>query len=313
LIKDEKGIALILVLMVIILLVSLVVDFNYAMRVDLTLAANSRDETKAFYAARSGLEMARLTLKDDDPAYDTLSEDWAIFNEHPGFISEKDEARFNGVIKDETSKLSINDLVKEEGAVDENRLKQLQKLFDLLELNPDLIDSILDWLDPDDTTRPFGAEDKYYQDLSPPYPCKDSPLTTMEELLLVKGMTKEILYGYKEKEGLINFLTIYSNGLVNINTASSLVLQSLSDRIDGGLAQAIIEYRQGEPFKTVTEIKNVSGVGDEVYSEISAYITVQSSIFSLRIEGQVRGIKKQIFALLRRDGDTIRPVFWRVE
>jgi general secretion pathway protein K len=312
-IKDEKGFALILVLMVIVLLVSLVVDFSYTMRVDLTLAANSRDETKAFYAARSGLEVARLTLKDDDPSYDALSEDWARFNEHPGFISEKDEGRFKGVIKDEASKLPINDLVKEGGVVDENRLKQLQKLFELLDLTPDLIDSILDWFDPDDITRPFGAEDKYYQGLSPPYPCKDGPITTIEELLLVKGMTKEILYGYKERDGLINFLTIYSNDLVNINTAPSLVLQSLSDRIDVGLAQAIIEYREEEPFKTVTDIKNVSGVSDEVYSEISSYITVQSSTFSLRIEGQVRGIKKQIFALLRRDVGTVRPVFWRLE
>ena len=75
-IKDEKGIALVLVLVVVALLVSLVVDFMYNMQVDVTLAANQRDEIKALYAARSGVELARLMLQEDDPAYDARGRDW---------------------------------------------------------------------------------------------------------------------------------------------------------------------------------------------------------------------------------------------
>ncbi|MBW2040057.1 MAG: type II secretion system minor pseudopilin GspK [Deltaproteobacteria bacterium] len=307
-IKDEKGIALILVLVVIVLLVSLVVDFSYTMRVDLTLAANFRDETKALYVARSGAETARLLLKEDDPAYDGLDEEWAHFNEHPGFISEDDEGRFKGALEDEASKIAINNIVTDEGSYN-----QLERLFRLLEMDPDLLDPILDWLDPDNEQSPLGAEDPYYQGLSPPYPCKDGPLATLEELLLVKGMTEEILYRAEGGKGLIHYLTIYSEGKVNINTASSIVLQSLSDEIDEGLAQAIIAYRQEEPFKEISEVKNVSGMTEEVYSEVSPYITTKSSTFSLRIEGQVRGIKKKISAVLERAGEDVKQIFWRVE
>lgn len=312
-IEDERGIALILVLVVIALLVSLVVDFSYTMRVDLTLAANLRDETKALYTARSGTEVARLMLKEDDPVYDSLDEDWAQFTEHPGFISQDDEGRFKGTIKDEASKIAINELVTEAGEVDEDRLKQLTRLFQLLELDLDLIDPILDWLDPDDRPRPLGAEDEYYLGLSPPYPCKDSPLSAVEELLLVKGMTEDIFYGDEEKKGLVHYLTTFSEGKVNINTAPSLVLQTLSDSIDEGLAQALLDYRQEEPFKTIEEVNNVPGVTAEIYSEINPVITVQSSTFSLRVEGQVRGIKKGIFMVLNRQGEEVRPIFWRAE
>ncbi|UCC66387.1 MAG: type II secretion system minor pseudopilin GspK [Deltaproteobacteria bacterium] len=313
LIEDQKGIALILVLVVIALLVSLVVDFSYTMRVDLTLAANLRDEIKALYTARSGTEVARLMLKEDDPVYDSLDEDWAQFTEHPGFISQDDEGRFKGTIEDEASKMAINELVTEAGEVDEDRLKQLTRLFQLLELDLDLIDPILDWLDSDDRPRPLGAEDEYYQGLSPPYPCKDSPLSAVEELLLVKGMTEDIFYGDEEKKGLVHYLTTFSEGKVNINTAPSLVLQTLSDSIDEGLAQALIDYRQEEPFKTIEEVNNVPGVTAEIYSEINPVITVQSSTFSLRVEGQVRGIKKGIFMVLNRQGEEVRPIFWRAE
>ncbi len=43
-----------------------------------------------------------------------------------------------------------------------------------------------------------------------PYKAKNANFDTLEELLLVKGMTSEILYGNKEKKGIIDLLTIYS-------------------------------------------------------------------------------------------------------
>jgi len=311
-IKDERGVALVLALAVIALLASLVVDFSYTMMIDLTLAANLRDEHKAFYVARSGIEMAGHILQEDDNEYDGLDEDWAQFGEHPGYLTEDDEGRFKGTIEDEASKIAINTLIGEGGAIDTTRLDQLERLFELLELDPALIDAIVDWLDPDNTAGPSGAEDSYYEGLSSPYPCKDGPLATIDELLLVKGITEEILYGRDEQAGLMQYLTIYSDGMVNINTAPCVVLQSLSDEIDEGLAQTIIDYRQEEPFKNIDEIKIVPGM-EPIYDSIKNEITLESSIFMLRVKGQVRGIKKGIFAVLKRDGEAVKPLFWRVE
>jgi general secretion pathway protein K len=314
-IKDERGVALVLALAVTVLLVSLVVDFSYTMMVDLTLAANLRDEQKAFYAARSGVELARHLLQKDDPAYDALDEDWALLNEHPGFISEDDEGKFKVNIEDEAAKIPINDLIAGD-KVNLVRRSQLERLFEVLELDPHLIDPIIDWLDPDNNPEPFGAEDEYYQTLSPPYPCKNGPLAALEELLLVKGMTEEILYGTDEKKGLIHFLTLYADGKVNINTASAEVLQSLSDKIDKSLAQAIIDYRQEEPFKDkikYDDIKPLPGMTLEIFNEINDQCDIKSSTFSLHVEGQVRGIKKVVSTVLKREDKKVKPIFWRVE
>jgi general secretion pathway protein K len=313
--RDERGMALVLALAVIALLCSLLVDFSYTMMVDLTLAANQRDEHQAFYAARSGIEVAKHLLQEDDTEYDALDEDWALFEEHPGFLSENDEGRFHGTIEDEAAKFPINALINEEGVIDVVRRGQLERLFEVLELDLDLIDPICDWLDSNSNAGPSGGEDAYYEELSPPYPCKDGPLASLEELLLVKDMTEEVLYGPDEKKGLIHYLTIYNDGPININTASAEVLQSLSEGIDEYLAQAIIDYRQEEPLKAIQydDIKHLPGMTMEIFNEIRDQCDVKSSTFSLRVEGQVRDIKKRILVVLNRSGKTITPLFWRVE
>jgi len=311
-------VALVLALAVIALLVSLVVDFSYTMMVDLTLAANLRDGQKAFYVARSGVELAKHLLQEDDPAFDALDEDWALLPEHPGFLAADDEGRFKVTIEDEAAKIPLNKLITgdKDKKVDLVVRAQLERLFELLELEPELIDPIIDWLDPDNNPQPFGAEDAYYQSLPSPYPCKNGPLDAIEELLLVKGMTKEILYGTDEKQGLIHFLTLYSDGKVNINTASVEVLASLSDKIDNVTAQAIIDYRQKNPFQEIKydDIKSLPGMTLEIFNDIKDQCDVKSSSFSLRAEGQVREIKKVIYTVLKREENKgIKPVFWRVE
>lgn len=315
--RDERGVALVLALAVIALLCSLMVDFSYTMMVDLSLAANLRDEHQAFYAARSGIETAKHLLQEDDTEYDALDEDWALFAEHPGYLSEADEGRFQGTIEDEAGKFSINTLISGDD-IDPVKRLQLERLFEVLELDLDLIDPICDWLDSNTNAGPTGAEDAYYAELSPPYPCKDGPLSSLEELLLVKGMTEEILYGTEEKKGLIHYLTIYSDGKININTASAEILQCLSEDIDEDLAQAIVDYLQEEPFKqeegrSLCEHIEHLGMGTAICEALQGQCVVESSTFSVRVEGQVRGIKKRIVVVLKRDEEVVKPMFWRVE
>lgn len=66
--------------------------------------------------------------------------------------------------------------------------------------------------------------------------------------------------------------TIYL--MVNINTATSQMLQSLNG-IGESYAEKIIEYRNSNgPFKTIDEIKNVKGIGDAKFNKIKKYIEV---------------------------------------
>ena len=59
---QSRGVALILVLTTIAILTSIGVDFSYQSRVSLRLAENLRDETRAFYLAKSAVNLSRLLL-----------------------------------------------------------------------------------------------------------------------------------------------------------------------------------------------------------------------------------------------------------
>ncbi len=56
-------------------------------------------------------------------------------------------------------------------------------------------DSILDWMDEDDEPRSFGAESEYYAGQAVPYSPRNGLPQNLEELLLVQGVTRELLYG----------------------------------------------------------------------------------------------------------------------
>ena len=66
--------------------------------------------------------------------------------------------------------------------------------------------------------------------------------------------------------------TSLNNGLVNINNASLEELQTLPG-IGEGKAKKIIEYRENNSFKSIEDIKNVSGIGDSLYEKIKDHIT----------------------------------------
>lgn len=70
-----------------------------------------------------------------------------------------------------------------------------KRLMALPGMTEDIADAILDWIDDDDTARPLGAESAYYQSLSPAYEPRNGPISSLDELLPVRGVTPELLYG----------------------------------------------------------------------------------------------------------------------
>lgn len=65
-----------------------------------------------------------------------------------------------------------------------------------------------------------------------------------------------------------------SGALININTATQEELESLPS-IGEVRAQAIIAYREEHGgFRTIDELKEVSGIGDKIFADISPHVTV---------------------------------------
>ena len=74
-----------------------------------------------------------------------------------------------------------------------------QMLLGIPGMTEDVADAILDFLDEDEETRPYGCEyADYYQQLQPAYKPLNGPLTSIEQLLLVRGVTPQLLYGYDQ-------------------------------------------------------------------------------------------------------------------
>jgi general secretion pathway protein K len=146
-----------------------------------------------------------------------------------------------------------------------------------------IVDSIMDWKDVDNLHRLHGAESDYYMSLPNPYKAKDAPFDTVEELLLVKGVTSEILYGSKDRKGVINFLTVNSKmDRININAATKEVLMAIPN-MTPEIAEAIITYRQNKEITDMQEIQGIIGGGD---SDMSRYISTSgTNMFTIDSSG----------------------------
>jgi type II secretory pathway component PulK len=197
-----------------------------------------------------------------------------------------------------------------------------------------IVNSILDWIDPDDQTRVEGAETDYYQSQRPPYSAKNGPIDDISELLLIKGITPEIYYGiaatnyqpsYFDHQhnrfgqpaampaapvGLTNLFTPLSSGKVNINTASAEVLQMIPG-VDAMIAEAIVGGRAGEsdpsapglmgPYRGVSEVSRMPNIPREIVGQLSQFCDVHSRTFQVEVVAQVGGYTRTFYAVLGRN------------
>jgi type II secretory pathway component PulK len=104
-------------------------------------------------------------------------------------------------------------------------------LMNLPGMTQEIADSILDWIDADDQTRDSGAESDYYSTLQPPYKPKNGPLTTIDELLLVRGVTPLLLFG-----GDVN-----RNGRIDTDENSNASIPNV-DNSDGSMNLGWVPY-----------------------------------------------------------------------
>jgi len=96
-------------------------------------------------------------------------------------------------LEDESTKLNINLLAVLDEKYGQDAGREL--LMSLPGMTEDIADAILDWIDEDEGPRDYGAESDYYSGCDPPYYPKNGPLETIEELLLVRDVTPELLFG----------------------------------------------------------------------------------------------------------------------
>ena len=320
--KDKRGVVLILVLCMVALFSAMIITFSSDEGLDIELAYNFHDSIQAQYIALAGVEAARAILVQDDPSHDSLDEKWAEFPVYAATASTYlNGAQLTGTITDECSKFDLNSLAIKDSYT-ELRKQQFQRLFTLQNIDitqeelDDLTNSVIDWVDTDSEVTMGGAEDEYYLSLEPPYHCKNAPMDSIEEILLVKGMKSEYFFGTENYEGIRNYVTVgpvSSGGKININTASEMVLKSISEHFNEDVVSSIIACR---PF-TAHNFSCAHGLDFSDASDESKWINsildIKSSRFSVDVKGVMpSGAQVNVKSILERINNNVRIVYYRI-
>lgn len=215
-------------------------------------------------------------------------------------IPEANVIRFG--LMNESGKLNLNILATEE-VEDESEFEDeeisdpIDRMMYIPNMTEDIAAAILDWIDDDDDTRTYGAESDYYETLESPYSAKNGPLESLDELLLVRDITPELLYGedtnrngildpnendgdttlpYDNADGVLDsgwfaYFTVHSREInirpdgsekINVNMT---MLTELYDLLEVELgpdeAKFIVAYRTSGPVETFSDLDSGGSLG----------------------------------------------------
>ena len=218
-------------------------------------------------------------------------------------------------------------------ALDVSNVDVLIFLFQSLGVSEDssktMAYSILDWKDTNDllSHEDYGAESDYYEALTKPYKPKNRPFDTLQELLMVRGVTEDIFYMVQ------NDITVFpkdKNFAVNFDTAPARVLKAVALAKSGpetntdssdvdSLVEKILEYRAGEDGQEFT-------ADDQMFDETQAALNQKELALFLSLRAwrikkseylnvHVKGVEENfgaqtnINAIVRREDLAI--LYWR--
>jgi general secretion pathway protein K len=328
LLRNTRGVALILTILIVSLIVALTLEFNRTMRSHVVSAGNIGHGLKALYAAKSGISCGLAILMKDSDTVDTLMDDWALPSMLKAFSAGSQTllagGRFELDIEDLSGKIQVNNLTQKPEL--EKAFKRFLELdeFGLDEETVSIItDSVMDWMDgadeEDDLMRFYGAEDDYYMSLERPYHCKNEPLDSVEEILLVKGMTPDLFYGTEDHLGIEPYIGVYGTGEININTADPkfpeappVVLSSLHEQMTTDIAEEMANYRidsDEDALKVKTWYREA--VPDDIKIP-GSLVTTSSNHFQITSVGQFGDIKKRVEAVVERSTSGFRILSWKI-
>jgi general secretion pathway protein K len=317
----EQGVILIALLWILTALSVIALSFSRETFVEVAAARNAQSLEDSYFVARAGIAttiyrliqkrmtsaIKRAELQEEQDPFDLGIASGNL----GGGVYQVD-------IQDESGKINLN-------TVSEQQLHALVEAIGIGKEDGDIIvDSILDWRDTDKMHRLNGAEDDYYETLNPPYRAKNGRFDTVEELLLVRGITPTYYYGYPERNptgsvvyryGLSRCFTVYSTrNQINVNFAPLPVLLSVPG-MSPQAAQMIYERRQVKPFKNNSEITRElpMSLGTSTMPLLS---TEQTGIYTLTASAhaehsKARRIIRAVISLEQGSGDApYQTLYW---
>jgi DNA uptake protein ComE-like DNA-binding protein len=291
--KRNNGSVLVGLLWCLALLSVIVVSVLHTARMDFLVVKNYGDRIQAHYLALAGIEKAEALLYRDagDRSRSQKNHTGNLYDDAQQFrdvplgrgvfrVFRRSQADEGGGIvfgvSDEESRLNVNTATADE-------LARLQNM------TPDVAAAIVNWRGGDSTA--VAAETQYYEGLKPPYQPRNGPFQTVRELLMVRGVTPELLLGSDvHQNGLLEaagengndfafdssvgnsdlgwagILTVDSSvqnvnaageDRVNVQTADQNSLTAVRG-ITPQIARAIVAYRGQHQFQSIADLLDVT-------------------------------------------------------
>jgi general secretion pathway protein K len=196
-------------------------------------------------------------------------------------------------IDDAQGLFNLNNLVRN-GQHSKDDVAVFKNLLRLLRLDPELANPLLDWSDADSNVLPGGAEDVEYLSGARPYRAANQPLTTIDELRLVKGFTTEIVAALRPHVTVLPTPTA-----INLNTASATVLAGLFN-ISLADAQRIEQAAAAVPlgFDKIDDVQKLLPGGTTLPP--ATLYTFSTSHFLVHADVSYGRLLRQSTALLQR-------------
>ncbi|RRU91429.1 general secretion pathway protein GspK [Stutzerimonas xanthomarina] len=301
--KHQRGVALITVLLVVAIVTVVSAAMVARQQLSIRASSNQLQARQAWHYALGGEALAQTMLARDlragatgangeSAAIDHLLEPWA--QPLPAF--EIDQGEILVRIEDLAGRFNLNDLLRDQQP-NPAAVEQFRRLLLRLQISAPYAERLLDWLDPDQQpSGEYGAEDNAYLALDPPYRNAGRRLHDLSELRLLLDMREE------DFQRLAPYVAaLPPNVPLNVNTASPMVLSSLSDNLSLGAAESLVELRRVAPFRNSAAFLAQPAMAGTTLQGTA--LAVGSQFFQATSEVRLGDRRLALVSLLQREQD----------
>lgn len=306
--RTQSGGALILVLVLLSVLSVVAIESLRRAQIEVESAGVHVAGIQCRELCESGLRLAALLLDRDldRNSHDAPSDLWATYfddlDEDAAIRFETGEIHLE--ISPEDGRLPVSMLTTETGRRVMERLLTSPPYG--LEQEPArrLAEAVRDWIDADEEGE---FERSAYAAAESPYRPRNGPMESVDELLLVLGMPRELFHGAEGVPGLRELFTVHGSGKVNINTASPLILMALcpagvDQATAAGLAQDMLAFRAAPENSGLLAAPDwyKTALGYENVTLPAELVSVRSDVFRVLVMAEAGAVRRTLRAVLGR-------------
>ncbi len=291
-IKQQAGIALIMVLLVVALVAIMATGIASKQKLSMRRTGNLLNSEQAYMYLLGAEDWAKNILAQDfkDNKTDSFDDDWAL--ELPPIPVEG--GTIQGKVKDLQARFNINNFLKA-GKPDKDSITLFKNLLNENNIEAEITDAIIDWLDADlDATIPAGAEDGDYLNAKVSYRAANRLMASASELVMVKGFNYK---NYKKIAPYIIALPVFTP--LNVNTADAMQISMLSNQISLTEAKDIIKERSKSGYKSVDEFIKQDALKGKIIAK--SLLSVRSEYFLLQARSVIGNVRSELYSVLYRD------------